>query len=93
MAKWALPPIVPPVLTRDLKKLKYKQRGSLQQGGEIERNPRISDPRVSKQKKSKQHKMVTLTQDVYIPNVVSVSQLARLLGVRLGLVIRLTKFA
>ena len=70
---------------RGLKKLKFKHRGSLQEGGEIERHSRVSDVRAPKQKKLKQHKMVRLTQDVYIPNVVSVSQLARLLGVRLGL--------
>jgi hypothetical protein len=77
---------------RDNKKLKYKSRGSLQEGGEIQGRSRVLDLRVLKQKKFKQHRTVRLTQDVYIPTVVSVGQLARLLGVRLGLTIRCRRF-
>lgn len=77
---------------RDNKKLKYKNRGSLQEGGEIQAQSRVSDLRIPKQKKFKQHRMVHLTQDVYIPTVVSVSQLARLLGVRLGRFVRFCRF-
>lgn len=74
-------------INRDNKKFKYKNRGSLQEGGEIRGQSRVSDLRTPKQKKAKRHRMISLTQNVYIPTVVSVSQLARLLDVNLGLLV------
>lgn len=70
--------------------VRWRTRGSLQEGGEIERHSRVTDLRIPNPRKFfKPKKELKVMPDVYIPNVLSVSQLAKILNVKLGLMLSL----
>lgn len=69
-------------------KTKYKTRSSLKQGGEIARPSRVVNIHEEKQNKLnpklKPPKLITYMQDLYIPPLIAVGHLSRLLNVSLG---------
>lgn len=69
-------------------KSRFKTRSSLKEGGTIERQSRVPNVRKEKPNKQKQKdkspKLISYMQDVFIPPLISVGHLSRLLNVSLG---------
>ncbi|GJJ12277.1 hypothetical protein Clacol_006518 [Clathrus columnatus] len=68
-------------------KTKFKTRTSLKNGGAIERQPRVANIRGERENKprakTKSPKLISYIQDVYIPPLISVGHLSRLINVSL----------